>query len=239
MKITNLLLTTLLFAVTTLAAAQTQQPKSLTKKKSIAPFAMKMNEAVMVTVELDFGSKPPSIADALKEIERVYKPKDGKGRTFAILDAYGERTAAGMLHISMHVSSEKEGEGKLIFKRTGEILWHGKIKGLKKGSAQQFSGKNLTILFDDGKGKTFTVDGSMNPSSIITAHLKEPGLPVSSLWKDGAEHEITFIYSACGCPVKVMAKRVGDRTMRTKELPVIFPDDPSVITVIDRVMKWK
>src|SRR5688572_18207726 len=32
-------------------------------------------QAIMVTVELDFGGKPPSIKDALKEIERSYEPK--------------------------------------------------------------------------------------------------------------------------------------------------------------------
>src|SRR5262245_16386316 len=46
--------------------------------------------AVMVTVELDFGGTPPSIRDALRQVERRSQPADGRGRTFAILDAYGE-----------------------------------------------------------------------------------------------------------------------------------------------------
>src|SRR5262245_51982023 len=60
-------------------------------------------QAIMVTVELDFGGKPPSIKEALKEVERRHQPDDGKGRTFAILDAYGDPTPAGKLHMSMHV----------------------------------------------------------------------------------------------------------------------------------------
>ncbi len=56
---------------------------------------MEVAEAVMVTVELDFGAKTPSIADALRSVDRRYQPDDGQGRTFAILDAYGEPTADG------------------------------------------------------------------------------------------------------------------------------------------------
>src|SRR5262245_6005006 len=52
---------------------------------------MEVAKAVMVTVELDFDKgKVPSIADALKLVERQSKPDDGQGRTFSILDAYGE-----------------------------------------------------------------------------------------------------------------------------------------------------
>src|SRR5580765_169582 len=53
---------------------------------------MPINQAVMVTVELDFGPKVPGIADALREVERRSTPDDGHGRTFAILDADGEPT---------------------------------------------------------------------------------------------------------------------------------------------------
>jgi hypothetical protein len=69
--------------------------------------AMEVAQAVMVTAELDFSNKPPTIAQALLEIERHYEPADGRGRTFAILDAYGEPTTDGKLHISLHVSTEK------------------------------------------------------------------------------------------------------------------------------------
>lgn len=195
---------------------------------------MEVAKAVMVTVELDFGPTIPSIAEALTQVERRYQPDDGQGRTFAVLDAYGEPTADGKLHMSMHVSSEKPGGGQLIFKRTGEVLWRGKINP----TSQPIQPKNLTILLDNGKGTTLTVDGSNNPNSIIDAKVKPGDLPVQDIWPDGQERELTFIYSACGCPVKVFAKRVGDRTVRVSDKPVIFPDDPAAVTLIARLMKW-
>jgi hypothetical protein len=205
---------------------QGKEPQTLT---------MDVNKAVMVTEELDFGGRPPSIAEALQQIERRYKPDDGQGRTFAVLDAYGEPTPDGkLLHISMHVSSEKPGMGELIFKRTGKVLWRSRILP----TTLLTQPKNLTVLLDGGNGKTLTVDGSGNPASILDAKVKEMGAPVTAVWPDGLEREVTFIYSACGCPVKVMVKRVGDRTVRASELPVIFPDDPAAVEVIKRLMKW-
>lgn len=56
-----------------------------------------------------------------------------------------------------------------------------------------------------------------NPDTILQATLKDGGVPVQVFWPDGAERELTFLYSTCGCPVKVMAKRTGDRTLRTKD----------------------
>jgi hypothetical protein len=38
--------------------------------------------------------------------------------------------------------------------------------------------------------------------------------------------------------VKAMVRRVGDRTVRTKDLPVLFPDDPAAVLVISRLMGW-
>jgi hypothetical protein len=87
-------------------------------------------------------------------------------------------------------------------------------------------------------GKTFVVDGSKNPPSILDAGIRDSPALVRDVWPDGAEREMTYIYSACGCPVKVLVRRVGERTARTKELPVMFPDDPSVMRVIDRLMAW-
>lgn len=190
----------------------------------------------MVTVELDFGPQPPSIADALKEIERRSQPDDGVGRTFAVLDAYGEPTPQHKLHMSMHVSAEKPGKAALIFKRTGELLWETKI--IPSDKKPKFSGKDLMILVDNGDGKLWTVDGSNNPKTVLDANIKEVGAPLRDLWQDQTEREVTFLYSACGCPVKVMARRDGERTMRTKDLPVIFPDDPAAVSVIERVMGW-
>jgi hypothetical protein len=195
---------------------------------------MDVAKAVMVTVELDLGKKSPSIAEGLAQVERRYQPDDGQGRTFAVLDAYGETTADGKLHMSMHVSSEKPGGGQLVFKRTGEVLWRGRINP----TSQPVQPKNLTILLDNGKGTTLTIDGSNNPNSIIDAKVKPGDLPVKDIWPDGQERELTFVYSACGCPVKVFARRVGDRTMRVSDTPVIFPDDPAAVALIARLMRW-
>src|SRR5436190_20549428 len=107
---------------------------------------MEVAQALMVTVELSFEPQVPSIAEALKEIERRSEPEDGRGRTFAILDAYGEPTADGKkLHMSMHVSTEKAGKAALVFKRTGEVLWQSKIVP-SKTKTNTFSGKDLLIL---------------------------------------------------------------------------------------------
>ena len=138
----------------------------------------------------------------------------------------------------MHVSAEKPGIGSLIFKRTGETLWSTKIVLNHDPNKQAFTGKNLAIYFDNGAGKLWTVDGSGGSSSILEAGVHELARPVSEVWPDGTEREFTFMYSACGCPVKVMVKRIGDRTERTSELPVMFPDDPAVVTLITQLMRW-
>jgi len=196
--------------------------------------SMEVNKAVMVTAELDFGPKVPTIAQALNEIDRRYEPADGIGRTFAILDAYGERTADGKLHISMHVSSEKPGRGSIVFKRTGEVLWDSAITPVPGAS----SAKNLNVYVGDEGGESWTVDGSGGAQFILDAKLRDKNLTVRDYWPDGQEREVTLVYSACGCPVKVMARRVGERTVRTKDLPVIFPDDPAAVEVIAGLMRW-
>jgi hypothetical protein len=197
---------------------------------------MEVNKAVMVTVELDFGGRMPTIAEAIREVERCYQADDGSNtRTFAVLDAYGEPTPdKKLLHMSMHVSSEKPGIGMLIFRRTGEVLWRGRIQP----STEVPKEKRLLIMVDNGGGQSLTVDGSNNPPTILEANAKEMGRPLKDLWADGTEREVTFIYSACGCPVKVMARRVGNRTVRTKDTPVIFPDDPAAVQIISRLMGW-
>ena len=63
-------------------------------------------------------------------------------------------------------------------------------------------------------------------------------LAVRDIWPDGEQRDLTFIYSACGCPVHVLVKRVGDRTVRVKDTPVIFPDDPKAVELISRLMRW-
>ena len=196
---------------------------------------MRAGEAVMVTEELNFGAKIPTIPEALNQIERRYVTYDGKGRTFAILDAFGEQTADHKLHISMHVSAEKPGMASLVFRRTGDVIWSCRIV---PGSRKVPVTMNLGIFVDDGKGKSLVVDGSGNPRSILQAKIQDIGRPVRDLWPKGAVREVTFIYSACGCPVKVMVKRVGERTARAKASPVIFPDDPAVVSLINRLMMW-
>ena len=199
---------------------------------------LEVAQAIMVTVELDFGAKPPSVAQALREIERRYEPDDGQGRTFAIIEAYGEPTADGKLHISMHVSAEKPGVGALVFRRTGESLWKTRIVPATHPPESSFAGKQLFIMLDDEKGKSFLLDGSKGANSIVDAVIRDTGMPVLDFWPEGAERQATFFYSACGCPVKVLARRVRDKTVRTKELPVIFPDDPEVVATISRLMGW-
>jgi len=218
------------------------QPDGNDGAKTSAPAAplstIEVNQAIMVTVELDFGGPPPTIAEALNSIERRHQADTGGGRVFAILDAYGEPTPDGKkLHMSMHVSTEKPGVGSLLFKRTGETLWTSRVVASTNAHSSP-SGDGLLIYLNDGSGKTLTVDGSKSPASILDAGIKEAGQPVRDFWQDGAEHEMTFIYSACGCPVKVMCRRVGERTVRTKDMPVIFPDDPAVVGVITKLMGW-
>ena len=199
---------------------------------------MEVAQAVMVTVELSFGHKLPTIAEALREIERGYKPDDGIGRTFAILDAYGEPTPDGTLHMSMHISSEKPGIASLTFRRTGEVLWTSRIVAATHPPASASAGKNLLISLTDQAGNSRLLDGAGGITSIMDAKVKDLGIPVRRYWPDGADREVTFVYSACGCPVKVMARRLGDRTVRTRELPVIFPDDPAAVTAISALMGW-
>ncbi|HEX5733510.1 MAG TPA: hypothetical protein VF131_11810 [Blastocatellia bacterium] len=196
---------------------------------------MEVAKAVMVTVDLDYGPTAPTIAQAINDIERQHQPADGAGRTFAILDAYGESTADGKLHMSMHVSSEKPGTGSLVFRRTGQVLWRTRIVPSSSPPSTQ---KQLNILIDNGAGTGQMIDGSNNPKTVLDAIVRDMKIPVRQFWPDGAEREVTFIYSACGCPVKVMARRVGDRTVRTKDLPVIFPDDPGAAQTIGKLMGW-
>jgi hypothetical protein len=200
---------------------------------------LEVAQAVMVTVELDFNGPPPSIADGLRQIERRSRPDDGLGRTFAILDAYGEPTADGKLHISMHVSTEKPGMAALVFRRTGEALWKTRVVPATHPPSSSFAGKNLMIMVADEHGKNYLLDGSKGTASILDAIVRDLAVPVRDFWPDGDEREVTFFYSACGCPVKVKARREGEKTVRTSELPVIFPDDPAVVSTLARLMGWR
>jgi hypothetical protein len=193
---------------------------------------MDVAKAVMVTVEEDFG-KNATIASALQQVERRYKPDDGSGRTFAILDAYGETMADGKIHMSMHVSSEEAGTAQLVHKKTGKVLWNAKINPVTVPPQP----KALRILVDGAPGGGFNVDVN-SANNIMNATASGKGVPVMTVWPDGIEMEVTFIYSMCGCPVKAKVKRVGDRTVRTSDTPVMFPDDPDALTTIAKFMKW-
>lgn len=223
---------------TNVAAASSNSLQKSSPDASNLP-TLEVAHSVMVTAELDFGQRIPTIAGTLQEIERHYDPVDGLGRTFAILDAYGEPTVAGKLHISMHVSAEKPGLGSLVFRPTGEVLWKSKIVPATSPPASSFAGKNLRIMIGDEHGKPYLLDGSKGSPSILDATVRDLNIPVREFWPDGAEREATFFYSACGCPVKVNVVRFQDKTVRTKELPVIFPDDPAVAKAISRLMGWE
>jgi hypothetical protein len=200
--------------------------------------SMEAAQSVVVTHDLDYGSQRPSLLEIMGDIDRRHQADDGLGRTFAILEAFnGEVQPDGKIRVSLRVSTEKPGVGEIVFRRTGQSLWKSRVTAATHKPA--FTGGSLTILFDDGNGQGFTVDGSTGPQSIFGAILKESSLPVAQVWPEGAERELTFIYSACGCPVKVSCRRAGERTVRTKEQSqVIFPDDPAAVQVITRLMGW-
>ena len=181
-----------------------------TSTNSTELLSMEVAKAVMVTAELEFPDGIPTIAAALAQIERRYQPDDGLG------------------------SSEKPGFGSLVFKRTGEVLWNSRIVQTSKAVAA----KNLNIFLTDEAGATWVIDGSGGPKSILDARVRDKGIPVRNFWPDGAQREVTFVYSACGCPVKVMVRRTGERTARTSDQPVIFPDDPAAVQTIAQLMSW-
>jgi hypothetical protein len=211
------------------------QPATPPTTDPAAPNKMSIAQAVMVTEELDFGQPVPTIAQALLEIERGYVADDGVGRTFAMLDAYGEPTPDGKLHISMHVSSEKPGTGFLRFKRTGKILWQARIGNPGDAPAAQ---KQLKIHVDNGAGGSLVLDGSRGGANVLDVYLKDSTQKLRDVWPDKTVREFTYIYSACGCPVKVLVRREGERTQRVKDTPVIFPDDPDAVRTISQLMQW-
>ena len=192
--------------------------------------------SLMSTVELDFGGTPPSVQDALKEIERRSEPDDGVGRTFAMLDADGWVAPNGKLHIQMHLSMEKPGVGALIFRRTGEVLWKSRIVATTNGPPPP---KQLSIYMADTAGKSYLLDGTKGAARLLDVPINNSPARVRDLWPDGVEHEFTFLYSVCGCPVKAKVRRTGETTARSTELPVMFPDDPEALALIRQLMGWR
>jgi len=196
---------------------------------------MEVAQSVMVTHPLDYGDRVPSAAEAILDIQRLSKPDDGTGRTFAILEAVGFTNAEGKLQLSLRISSEEPGLAAVVFKRTGQVLWKARIvprAGPPPGE------KQLTVMLEDDEGKQAVVDGSKNPSHILNAAIHQSPLTMREHWPNGTERNFKFIYSACGCPVMVKVRRLGEQTMRTSTNPVLFPDDPDVMRVINSLMGW-
>lgn len=193
----------------------------------------------MVTVEEYFGPTALTIADALFLIERKYTPFDNQGRTFAILDAYGNKMSDGRMHISMHISSEKAGGAQLILSTTGKVLWNCKIYPKKDGTKIAAQKQlNIYIERENEKDKYYTVDGSGNPATIFNCKLNETKVSMNDYWKDNTVKEFIFIYSACGCPVHAKFLRKGNRSVFQSGDNVIFPDDSAVLAVIHSLMAW-
>jgi len=220
------------------------QPNNVAPPITNSPFAstngiptMEAAQSVVVTHDLDVGPGVTTLAEVMRDIERHRKPDDGAGRTFAILEAFnGAIQPDGKMRVSLRVSSEKPGLGAITYRRAIEPLW--KCRITPATHKPPFTGGELKIFFDVGDGKTFTVDGSTGPSSILTATLKEPGVQIGPIWPEGEVRELTFTYSACGCPIKVKCRRAGEGTVRTDATQVIFPDDPAAMQVINALMKW-
>ena len=217
-------------------AASVSQSNALALSAGVPLPTNEVAHSLMSTVELDFGGKPTSIKDALKEIERRSEPDDGVGRTFAMLDADGSLAPNGKLHIQMHLSMEKPGVGALIHRRTGEVLWKSRIVATTNGPPPP---KQLKIYMADTAGKSVLLDGSKGAARVLDVPIDQSTARVRDLWPDGAEHEFTFLYSVCGCPVKAKVRRTGETTARTTELPVMFPDDPEALSVIRQLMGWR
>jgi hypothetical protein len=198
---------------------------------------MEAAQSVVVVSDLGFGRQQPSLEEVVRDIQRHSQPEDGRGRTFAILEAFTQvDQETSNINLCLRVSSEKPGLAAITYRRTGKELWKSRITFATQ--KPQFTGGELKVFFDVGDGKTYTVDGSTGPSSILTAMLKEPAVQIGQIWPDGEVRELTFVYSACGCPIKVKCRRSGDRTVRTETTQVIFPDDPAAMQVITNLMRW-
>jgi hypothetical protein len=201
---------------------------------------MEANQSVVVVKDLGFGRQPPSLEAVLKELERRSQAEGGQGRTFAILEAFTQTDPITTnLNLCLRISSERPGIGEIIYNHAGKAvsLWKSRITPPTHKTG--FTGGELRIHFDTGDGKSFTVDGSMNPTTIFDAMLKEPGVPVAQAWPEGEVRDLSFIYSACGCPIHVKCLRKGERTVRPEMgSQVIFPDDPAAMQVINRLMGW-
>lgn len=196
---------------------------------------MEAAHSVMVTHVLDFGERVPSTGEAIQYVDRLSKPDDGVGRTFSILEAAGYTNSEGKLQVSLRVSTEKPGLAAIVFRPTGKILWQARINPQPGPPPRE---KQLTVMLEEEDGKQAVVDGSKNPTSILDAAIHQSPLTMREYWPNGSERMFTFIYSACGCPIKAKVRRIGEKTMRVSDWPVLFPDDPDAMRVINSLMGW-
>jgi hypothetical protein len=196
---------------------------------------MEVAHSVMVTHVLDFGERVPSTGEAIQYVDRLSKPDDGVGRTFSILEAAGYTNSQGKLQVSLRISTEKPGLAAIVFRPTGKILWQARINREEGPPRKE---KQLTVMLEEEDGKQAVVDGSKNPTTILDAAIHESPLTMREYWPNGSERTFTFIYSACGCPIKAKVRRVGEKTMRVSDWPVLFPDDPDAMRVINSLMGW-
>jgi hypothetical protein len=220
------------------SAPATTPPNSPTPIPEPPLTTIAVAEAAMVVVDLDYGAEVPPVAQALTEIERYYEPDDGAERTFAILDARTQPAPPGKLELVMHIDGEKAGIGKLIFRRTRAVIWHARIGPQVKPVTSAYAGKSLFITIADAKDKPWLVDGAHGAPSILDCGFTGRTGTVRDQWADDEERQVTFFYSVCGCPVEVMVRRAGNTTVRSSDLPVLFPDDPSVAATINGLMGW-
>jgi hypothetical protein len=199
---------------------------------------MEANQSVVVVKDLGFGKQPPSLPDVVRDLERRWQPDDGRGRTFAILEVFTQPDiVTSNFNLCLRISTEKPGLGEIYDRRTSQPLWKSRI--IPASHPSTFTPGALTVLFDNGADKTFTVDGSTGPPTIFEATLKESGVPVGQVWPEGEVRDLSFIFSACGCPIHVKCRREGSRTTRAEPASqLIFPDDPAAVQVISQLMQW-
>lgn len=220
----------LLFFIMIIAQAQNTETESLP-----------IEEQTEVIVEENFGSQVKTVEQALALIERKYAPYDKTGRTFAILEATGNKIAGGKMHLNIRLSSEKVGMGKLVLKNSKKVLWQCNFTA-KDDGRKTANAKALTINVEQdvaGRKQFFTTDGSNNPANIFASILKENGKTVNETWEDGTVKEVIFIYSACGCPVHVKFLRKGNSAIQLDKNQIIFPDDLEIAKLIQQLMNSK
>ncbi len=104
----------LFFGNSTLAKSQTKE-------------ALYIEEQTIAEITENFGATVKTVEQALSLLTREYVPFDGRGRTFAIIEATGHSLPNGKMQLTLRISTEKAGKGRLILKTTKKILWDATI----------------------------------------------------------------------------------------------------------------